>query len=143
MKTKKCSKCKIEKNVTEFYKSSRDGYQYICKACKKGMQLTDAWKKYQIEYHRVHSKLPRVREQLKLSNFKYRRRLDIRIKNLARSFTNHAINAGKIIREPCADCGKEQSEAHHLDYNLPLLIAWLCADCHRKLHSSLKENNES
>lgn len=34
---KKCSKCKIIKNSTQFYKTSRtpDGYNYYCKACKK------------------------------------------------------------------------------------------------------------
>jgi len=34
---KKCSKCKEQKNQTEFHrdKTRRDGYHYICKACKK------------------------------------------------------------------------------------------------------------
>ena len=41
---------------------------------------------------------------------------------------------GELQREPCALCGQEQGEAHHLDYNEPLLIVWLCGECHRKVH---------
>lgn len=37
MKTKKCSKCRIVKLLSDFNKdkSSSDGYMYTCKACKK------------------------------------------------------------------------------------------------------------
>lgn len=36
MATKVCSKCKIEKDVSEFYKDRRakDGFTYLCKSCK-------------------------------------------------------------------------------------------------------------
>lgn len=46
MKTKMCSKCKIEKNIKEFYKDSQkpDGFYPSCKKCK-----TINVKKYQNE----------------------------------------------------------------------------------------------
>ena len=31
--TKKCSKCRKIKNVSEFYNLSRGGYRYVCKPC--------------------------------------------------------------------------------------------------------------
>ena len=36
MDTKRCKKCKEKKSMAEFYKrkSSPDGYEYICKACR-------------------------------------------------------------------------------------------------------------
>lgn len=35
MKLKICAKCKVEKEVNEFYLSKRDGYRSRCKLCKK------------------------------------------------------------------------------------------------------------
>ncbi len=51
MKTKVCSKCKLEKNICEFgnYKSSKDGLLYCCKKCNN-----DRSKKYREEnYEKV------------------------------------------------------------------------------------------
>lgn len=38
--TKLCSKCGVEKDVGEFYKSkvTKDGYMYHCKECHKNSQ---------------------------------------------------------------------------------------------------------
>lgn len=40
---KKCTKCKMVKPITEFYKNrnSKDGYNYNCKECTKKSQLYD------------------------------------------------------------------------------------------------------
>lgn len=59
------------------------------------------------------------------------------VKRISYSVFRRAIRAGRINREPCASCGKSQVEAHHEDYSQPLLIVWLCPDCHRNIH--LKE----
>ena len=120
MDTKVCGKCKQEKPISEFYPSKRDGYRSRCKLCHKedcrGYAQTGYYAKYQTGY---------------------RQRANTKIKIFARNYTNNKIWAGKLQREPCAMCGKEQVQAHHLDYNQPLIIVWLCADCHRKVH--LKE----
>lgn len=55
-------------------------------------------------------------------------------KNAARCFLNYNKALGNIISEPCAFCGKTAVEAHHPDYDEPLLIVWLCSDCHKKIH---------
>lgn len=54
----------------------------------------------------------------------------------ARSEVYKAINAGTVVRKSCIRCGAAKSEAHHLDYERPLLIVWLCMPCHRRMHSS-------
>jgi hypothetical protein len=51
-----------------------------------------------------------------------------------------AICSGRLIRpEICSKCGKKPKprsdgrtriHAHHPDYNKPLEVEWLCADCH-------------
>ena len=62
MNTKICFKCKIEKQLSEFHKNSRkkDGYEYICNACKKELsQLYYFINKEQVnkcnkEYYNTH-----------------------------------------------------------------------------------------
>ncbi len=134
METKQCGKCKIEKPVCEFYKCKRDGYRSRCKSCHrldlKLFGLTGYWKRYQREYYQR----PEVKEGIRKRKNEYRKLPRVRIKNLARYYTRHEIRAGRINREACAMCDKEQSEAHHLDYNQPLMIVWLCVDCHRAVH---------
>lgn len=41
----------------------------------------------------------------------------------------HSIERGK-----CSLCFSENAEAHHNDYSKPLVIVWLCKDCHEWSH---------
>lgn len=130
METKVCGKCKQEKPISEFYKHKRDGYQSQCKTCRKEVQREYAKTGYFTRYQSQYEQKPKVKKRIA----EYRKKPRVKIKNMARWYTNHEIRAGRINREPCAMCNKEQAEAHHLDYNQPLLIVWLCPDCHRKVH---------
>ncbi len=39
-------------------------------------------------------------------------------------------------KQVCEKCGNiENVERHHLDYNNPLIIIWLCKVCHNKEHT--------
>ena len=49
-----------------------------------------------------------------------------------------AIKSGKLVRQPCEDCGKIPSEAHHTDYSKPLDVRWLCRKCHLGLHGRMR-----
>lgn len=64
----------------------------------------------------------------------------------ARSAVGHAIRDGKIDRLPCCICGSEKSEAHHVAYNLPLDVVWLCDKHHKEVHkmhrSILRNTNQ-
>lgn len=57
-------------------------------------------------------------------------------KNRARSRITGLILRGKLKRPArCQRCGCRCSpEAHHPDYSKPLVVRWLCAPCHRKVH---------
>jgi len=64
---------------------------------------------------------------------------DTRVRNI----TQKAIGRGKLIRQPCENCGQnvgepgiKRIEAHHDDYNKPLQVRWLCAACHKAWHAA-------
>lgn len=51
--------------------------------------------------------------------------------------------AGNIIPGVCETCGTDKRiEAHHLDYDDPLNVIWLCNECHRELHQKEREQSK-
>lgn len=58
-----------------------------------------------------------------------------RKRDIARSIATENKKRGKIIQQPCCICGSSESEMHHPDHELPLLVAWLCRACHLNWHA--------
>lgn len=58
-------------------------------------------------------------------------------KTLAHRAIEKAIKTNKLVKpEQCTFCKKvRRLDAHHEDYENPLLVVWLCRDCHAKKHS--------
>lgn len=52
-------------------------------------------------------------------------------KNAARRAVQIAVATGRLVRQPCEQCGAEPTHGHHDDYSQPLMVRWLCAPCHR------------
>jgi hypothetical protein len=54
-----------------------------------------------------------------------------------------AVNAGKVTRSPhCQICGREcKTFGHHVDYDRPLDVIWLCSSCHRRNHEYLSRES--
>jgi len=54
-----------------------------------------------------------------------------------RAMVSRAVKKG-IITKPShceiCNCNHRRIEAHHLNYNRPLDIEWLCSSCHKGLH---------
>jgi len=60
-------------------------------------------------------------------------------KSKAHKHVSLAVKRGKLVRGPCAVCGKttngkEPMAAHHRDYSKTLDVTWLCAKCHAVAH---------
>jgi hypothetical protein len=55
-------------------------------------------------------------------------------KRAAHNAVNNAIQAGRIARGDCSECGAPHAEGHHPDYSKPLEVVWLCRRCHTDLH---------
>lgn len=146
---KKCRKCEVEKEVTEFYK----GYAQ-CKSCRyevvKSYRASDAGKKARHK-EAVNSRLSgkkQIRqkkyensEKGKLAAKKY---LEKRVatpegkaKMAAKNAVRYALSKGKIVKLPCLICGDEKSEAHHPSYakDMRLCVTWLCSKHHNEIHN--------
>jgi len=134
METKVCSKCKQEKPLTAFFKSKRDGYRSRCKECHKADCAEYAKTGYYNRYNKTQKNLDKVKER--------RDRPEARIKNLARWYAKRMVAKGVIEKQACALCGAPEAQKHHPDYDKPLLIVWLCRDCHRELHNKLTPTGE-
>jgi hypothetical protein len=62
----------------------------------------------------------------------------------ARNKANRAIASGRLVCPgTCANCGgTENIEGHHINYNRPLALTWLCASCHRLHHVDQKRKDQ-
>ena len=61
----------------------------------------------------------------------------------AQSLLRYYVLSGKVVRPAaCEQCGKTKCriEAAHYDYDLPLLVRWLCVSCHRKWDKEQPKN---
>lgn len=132
MSAKTCFKCGAEKPLADFYKHPRmaDGRLGKCKDCTKRDALEhrasnlESVRAYDRERYRT---VPYRREQM--------RELGKRVRPANRVFSN-AIRDGKVTRpEGCWHCGSpDRIEGHHVHYDLPLDVVWLCISCHRTVH---------
>jgi len=184
MKTKLCTKCKVEKEVGEFHKHKgmKDGLACWCKVCanknskehykinreskikyQKGYSLAnqESIRKFQKEYreknkekikrykkqynqseegkevnrkqHEVYCKTETGKEICRKSSEKWNNLNPEKIKTIRKA--NHAIEGGKLIRQPCEICGAtEHIHKHHDNYSKPLDVRWLCPKHHKEHH---------
>ena len=95
---------------------------------RRGREQREKHKEKRILHEREYRKLHADERYAKAK--KYRREKT----GFAVAKVNDAIKRGKITKEVCEVCGKEQAEAHHDDYNKPLEVRWLCKRCHTEWH---------
>ena len=117
-----CSKCDIERNLSEFYRDckSPDDHRGTCKKCHnivvKEWKIAhkDLVRKMRKEYNKRAGKLSPE-------------------KRAARTAVWKALSGGGLIKQPCK-CGCIEVQGHHEDYSKPLEVEWMCIPCHRKYH---------
>lgn len=114
----KCSVCLELKEEQDFTINNaiKRGRAYKCRECQK-------------VYKRQHYLKNKEDYAAKIHN-----RNKNSIKQKACGLANYAIKIGKIVRQPCEECGAEKAEAHHDDYAKPLEVRWLCRSHHTQWH---------
>lgn len=116
-----CSKCKV-KDVPFIKYSSYGGVSYYrCRPCNS---------EHARKYRRTEKGMANIRKALRKSINKYPE------KQFARKKVSNAINKGLLVRPlTCSQCNVHgRIEGHHLDYDRPLDVLWLCTSCHAKHH---------
>lgn len=63
---------------------------------------------------------------------------DQRARHITRSYTAVLIRRGHLDRKPCEVCGAS-AQAHHVDYDEPRKVRWLCAEHRRQLQRAQDE----
>ena len=48
------------------------------------------------------------------------------------------LRRGLVQPQPCEVCGEAKAEAHHPDYDCPLVVQWLCRVHHKQVHAQEK-----
>lgn len=150
---KVCSKCCEQKSLEGFYSrpNGKDGKHAECKDCMK--ERSREWaEKYPSEKRLRKRELEKIRraknkEESKLYQSigrnslhpeqleKYTKRCSLKIKIIARTMVNSAIQKGWLIKPlNCEICkGEGLLHGHHNDYGEPLDIRWVCPKCHAKI----------
>ena len=137
---KLCGTCKIKKNEFEFgvRKASKDGLAAKCKECQKkydNQRLNDPKRmKMRRDYQKTEAgKIAHNRATKKWSESNT-------VKRAAHILIGNAVRDGRIIKQPCEECGITfPVHAHHDDYAKPMEVRWLCDMHHNKWH---RENGE-
>lgn len=136
---------------TEFY-SSHSKAKYCDDECRlEGLRASNRRSNY-----RAHDRNPlaynakRAAQRRSESGKKerYRHTIETRKrfpeKNRARYIVANALKYGKLVKQPCSNCGStHRIHAHHDDYSKPLDIQWLCDGCHRLKHPPKRRPNPS
>lgn len=99
--------------MSDFWRDIRrkDGHCYWCRFCHKESRSYAIGK---IKYHAFTKK--------------NKRKIRIYTKVLS------AVRSGKLIKENCFLCGASRTHAHHISYDYPLKVIWLCIQHHRDTH---------
>lgn len=106
----------------------------ICKSAKAAAQaeyrLTPAYKESQKRGRAT----PQGKAALARRNAAYYATPEGMKRCKAQSAANKAARMGVLVKLPCRVCGNANAQAHHADYNKPLVVVWLCVKHHKELH---------
>lgn len=133
---KRCFKCGLEKERSEFYSHKRmlDGLLGKCKECTK-KDTRDTYAKNPLARQAYEKKrFADPERKKKVLQYQRNRRERNSQKEWARGRTARAIKTGVLVRGLCEKCGCPNVEAHHTDYSKPLHVVWLCRKHHLEAH---------
>jgi hypothetical protein len=73
-------------------------------------------------------------KQMKMYRSRYE---EARKRHRARSKLQAAIKRGEIVPSPCRMCSNKEVQAHHDDYDYPLIVKWFCRSHHNEWHNAI------
>ena len=144
----RCRHCACEFEAKSWQIAKND---YECDPCRKARQAN--WRlrrklagkpvvssRMPREYHRAYeaeyAKDPANRERRNAQMRGYAQQHKDR--HTARRRLRSAIESGQVNRLPCEVCGTLETHGHHVAYDLPLAVTWLCQKHHQQLHAEAK-----
>ena len=135
-----CIECKQEKSISEFHKSLNrpDGCQLRCKSCISAYAKTRYIENK--ENIRTKSLVWKKTRRGRLLQAESKKRIRLKYPNMIKAQTAvaNAVRLGKLIKQNCEICGDIKTEAHHDNYDMPLLVRWLCRKHHLEFHKIIK-----
>ena len=152
---KRCFKCGETKPVESFYRHAKmaDGRLGKCITCTKrdvreyrnnniemcrSKDRARAGDQSRVDARANYQKTPAGKAAQSRASASWSKRNPVKRK--AQVAVGNAIRDGKLIRQPCEDCGATKSQAHHDDYAKPLDVRWKCARCHARHHREERGN---
>lgn len=125
-----CLSCGVEWSAELFYKPPRRvTYLKVCRKCERAAQKARERRSpeaYMAALERSRRKKRKPRKTLKKQHDD---------KGRVRSLTSRRIRAGWIPKaDACSQCGALNPQVHHVNYDRPDDILWLCSKCHGKQH---------
>lgn len=128
---KTCSKCKVVKPSSNFYKGSG---KYLtssnCKECCKAYNHSELKRRLDRDYQRR----KRAADPAAKKEANYLWQSQNPQKHVAHMRVGTAIRYGRLVKRPCEVCNTEPAQAHHPDYNKVLEVRWLCSSHHKMVH---------
>lgn len=132
----KCKTCGAMPNTAEFYKSIGT----YCKVHWRERVIANRTAK--IDHYREYDRARGFRggpDHVAKYKAKFPKR------RAAQVALGNAVRAGRVIPWPiCAlpECN-DKPEAHHADYDQPLLVVWLCSAHHKQAHALMRHYKEA
>lgn len=129
MRKKICTKCEVEKSISEYYQNKNNHW---CISCYREATLSNYYKNVDVFANRQRN---RRRKNPELSN-SYRKRHPEKYK--AHSAVSNAVRDGRLEKlSACEKCGCDDKKlhGHHWQgYNKEnwLNVKWLCPPCHKQ-----------
>ena len=135
---KYCPRCQQTKAIECFGVDNRavSGLKIHCKECKKTERA--ATREYHRQYEATYYKKPEVKARRAAQMKSYTNDPERRPRHEARWMVHRAIDAGRLVRQPCEVCGTPKTDAHHDDYSKPLDVRWLCRPHHNEHHAKVQ-----
>lgn len=133
---KPCCKCGEIKPLSEFYSTPRGvsgrWYSGRCKPCHLAhcKELRDCPHGKEVYRTWTKSESGKISVQKRMDKWRSKNK----DKDIAHYTISNAIRDKRLKRKPCRICGNLLGEAHHLSYDDPYNIDWLCKSCHTKAH---------